>query len=325
MDTGLKDFSLAIFRFSFNPSEEIWLPPYKGSAFRGVFGSVFKRVVCISSEKVCKSCLLNFRCVYSYTFETPIDGKVKFNTTHLPHPYVIEPPLEEKTLYLPGEYFSLNLILIGNAIEYLPYFVFVMERLGENRIGKRRGRFFLERVENLPHPSDEKGRIIYELKSKRLLADIEIKKPFETGGELQENNSNTLTLHFLTPTRITYRNRLCGPLEFNFSVFIKNILRRIALLTYHCGTELQIDYKDLLIQAENIQMQESSLYWYDWQRYSTRQNTRMKLGGFKGKVVFKGNILPFLPFIKCGEYIHIGKDTSFGLGKYIIEFVEGKQ
>ncbi|MCM8762553.1 MAG: CRISPR system precrRNA processing endoribonuclease RAMP protein Cas6 [Candidatus Omnitrophica bacterium] len=45
----------------------------------------------------------------------------------------------------------------------------------------------------------------------------------------------------------------------------------------------------------------------------------MRLGGFTGTITYKGNLKEFLPFIKLGEIIHIGKNTSFGLGKYIIK------
>jgi len=44
----------------------------------------------------------------------------------------------------------------------------------------------------------------------------------------------------------------------------------------------------------------------------------MKLGGFVGNITFEGDLKEFLPFVKLGEYIHIGKQTSFGLGKYEI-------
>jgi len=44
----------------------------------------------------------------------------------------------------------------------------------------------------------------------------------------------------------------------------------------------------------------------------------MKLGGFLGNITFEGDLKEFIPFIKLGEYIHIGKQTSFGLGKYEI-------
>jgi len=320
----MQSFSIAIFRFYFNPLEEIRLPPYKGSAFRGGFGSVFKRVVCVNKEEDCKDCLLKFKCVYSYVFETPIDDRVEFKTTHMPHPYVIEPPLENRTRYLPGDLFSVNLILVGKAIDYLPYFIFVMEMLGKNGIGKGRGRFLIERAENLSHPFDTEGKVIFDAKTKRLLCDMDRITFTCNKGEEENNICRSLSLHFLTPTRITFRNRLTTPSDFNFPVFTRNLLRRINLLSHHCDTRLQIDYKNLLIQAESVQTNENRLYWYDWERYSARQDTRMKLGGFKGKVTFYGPISPFLSLIKIGEYVHVGNDTSFGLGRYVIDKIVEK-
>jgi len=44
----------------------------------------------------------------------------------------------------------------------------------------------------------------------------------------------------------------------------------------------------------------------------------MMMGGFIGLVTFQGNFKEFLPFVNLGEYIHVGKGTSFGLGKYEI-------
>jgi len=44
----------------------------------------------------------------------------------------------------------------------------------------------------------------------------------------------------------------------------------------------------------------------------------MKLGGVIGRIAFKGEIGEFMPFIKLGEFLHVGKGTTFGLGKYEI-------
>jgi len=43
-------------------------------------------------------------------------------------------------------------------------------------------------------------------------------------------------------------------------------------------------------------------------------------GRFVGSITFEGDFEEFLPFLMLGEYIHVGKGTSFGLGKYEIEF-----
>jgi CRISPR/Cas system endoribonuclease Cas6 (RAMP superfamily) len=47
----------------------------------------------------------------------------------------------------------------------------------------------------------------------------------------------------------------------------------------------------------------------------------MMMGGFLGSISFTGDFKEFLPFIILGQYIHVGKGTSFGLGKYEIERV----
>lgn len=69
--------------------------------------------------------------------------------------------------------------------------------------------------------------------------------------------------------------------------------------------------------SEKVMIEKEDLTWYDWQRYSARQDTRMKLGGFVGEVTYTGEQLKeFFPYILLGKYIHVGKGATFGLGKY---------
>jgi len=63
---------------------------------------------------------------------------------------------------------------------------------------------------------------------------------------------------------------------------------------------------------------ESRLRWHDWERYSTRQEEKMKLGGFMGRIDFSGDFAPFWGYLVLGEIVHVGKGSSFGLGKYEI-------
>ena len=46
----------------------------------------------------------------------------------------------------------------------------------------------------------------------------------------------------------------------------------------------------------------------------------MKMGGFIGSITFEGDFEKFMPFLLLGEFIHVGKGTSFGLGKYKIKW-----
>jgi CRISPR/Cas system endoribonuclease Cas6 (RAMP superfamily) len=65
-------------------------------------------------------------------------------------------------------------------------------------------------------------------------------------------------------------------------------------------------------------MRDGNIRWRDWERYSARQDTRMKMGGFVGKVNYRGDVGEFLPLLRLGEILHLGKGTGFGLGRYEI-------
>lgn len=123
----------------------IALPPYKGSTLRGGFGHAFKKVVCTVRNKECSDCLLKTQCIYSYVFETPPpeDSQILRKYEKAPHPFVIEPPFETKTNYQPGDTITFGLVLIGRAVEYLPYFIYTFEELGKMGIGKGKGKYEL--------------------------------------------------------------------------------------------------------------------------------------------------------------------------------------
>jgi len=41
---------------------------------------------------------------------------------------------------------------------------------------------------------------------------------------------------------------------------------------------------------------------------------KMYMGGIAGKVIYSGDVQPFLPLIRMAEKVHLGKNTQFGLG-----------
>ncbi len=286
--------------------EPATLPPFKGSTLRGAFGIVFKNIVCINKKiSSCKECIISSKCVYKQIFEPDItkeDKKIEIST-----PFILEPPYDKKTIYKKGDKFEFNCIITGKVVDYFPYFLLTFKKIGEKGIGIKgnRGRYKLEKIKN---PS----RIIYE-GEKDILKDF--KRPVRF--TLPALKNNTLTLKFISPTRIKVGGKLINNLPF--SLFLKVLLRRISILNkYYWEKENIPDYKKLLEKSSSIITVNSNFKWYDWQRFSYRKKTVMKLGGFTGEITYKGDLEEFLPFIKLGEIIHIGKNTSFGLGKYDI-------
>jgi len=288
-------------------------PHYLGSTLRGGFGRSLREIVCLDPAQSCSSCLVKGRCPYLYIFETPRPEGItpSYSLSQCPHPFVIEPPLDMPPEYRPGDEMTFDLLLIGRAIGHLSLVIAAYELLGGMGLGRERARYRLEEV-----ISPSNGELIYVPGSKpsiptaMTLADL-----MEEAGKTDDDRR--LTLLFLTPTRIRYRGRLIS--ELSFQVFMRNLLRRILILSeLHCDERLELDPLAALREAERARTICSELNWRDWQRFSFRQRSKMKLGGFVGKVSFEGVSGSLFPLIKLGEYVHIGKGTSFGLGKYKI-------
>jgi CRISPR-associated endoribonuclease Cas6 len=232
-----------------------------------------------------------------------------------PHPFVLCPPLEDDRIYEPGEKLIFQLTLIGKALDYLPYFIYTFEELGQMGIGKGRGKFGLDEVRNLSLEKEKNGRIVYS-GNQKILQKTE--KALNLQAILSSLNvPDVLKLYFLTPVRLKFEEELVSTMDFH--ILFRNLLRRISLLSYfHCGYELGADFRQLINEAKEVQTRDSNLRWYDWERYSGRQQEKMKLGGIIGKIAYSGNLTVFFPYIQLGELIHVGKGTSFGLGKYEI-------
>ena len=316
------------FDLSIRATDPILLPTYKGSTLRGGFGNAFKKVVCALKDKECAGCILKERCVYSYVFETPppAGARVMRKYEHAPHPFVIEPPPERRMGYKPGDELTFGLTLVGRAIDYLPYFIYTFDELGGIGIGKGRGKYRLMAVSRRPDPQPAaccaspapgSGSKIYTAETQKLepfipeVIPVDI-APQEAGPPLG------LALNFLTPTRIYHDAHLAHGLDFQ--LLIRQLLRRISMLAYfHCDVDTEDwDFRGCIERAGTVATRASELRWYAWQRYSARQDKRVDMDGFWGRIAYEGDVAPFLSLLRAGEVLHVGKATTFGLGRYEI-------
>ena len=316
----LGNFTCARYRFVLQAQTPLRLRAFAGATLRGGFGHVFKRTVCIWPPGDCPRCLLKNTCSYPYVFETaPPPGSAKLRgLEQIPRPFVIEAPDVNRGLYQPGEDFEFRLVLIGRAIDYLPYFLFVFCELGRVGLGPGRGQFQLVEV----HREEQDGsQRVYNAADGVLSTAGGPVTAADLTGRLVAAPAGRIVVRFLTPTRI--RSDGAVRTQVSFQDLVRALLRRLSSLCYfHCGCELQADFRGLIEQASRFGTVQSDLSWRSQERFSVQQEQRIEMGGVVGQVVFEApdgeDLTAFLLLLAAGEWVHVGKGCVMGLGKYRI-------
>ena len=131
-------------------------------------------------------------------------------------------------------------------------------------------------------------------------------------------------VQFLSPTRI--RNDGNYRRDLTFQDLVRALLRRLSSLCYfHCGCELQVDFKRMIDQAAAVRTVRCDLRWQEQERFSGRQRQRIEMGGVVGRVEFEADdaevMAGYWPLLKAGEWVHVGKGCVMGLGRYRVETV----
>ncbi len=339
MKDALNNLSFSRFKAYFQVKKTVDLPSYAGSTFRGALGHGLRKVRYGTKGDACSECMVRSQCrygaLYAYLFESPSDHPfIAENSRSLqmkhetyPQPFILEPPAGG--LYLSGEFLPLWFTLVGKAIECFPFMACGLSHISHvgmvyNEGGIRgRGKISLEAIVDGTPSEDGSETLIYDGRTGRVVGpgqilDFDLVQHWVTSSLDREHPVERIRIRFLSPFRYKNENRLGKPLIFE--VFMRNVFRRLTLLSVHSPIPLAIDYKNLLALAENVQRETSTLQWFDWERASARQKVRMKLGGVVGDIVFSGDLSEFLPYIKMGEFLNIGKGGAFGLGKYEVAF-----
>jgi len=310
---GTGAMTTATLMVQFKALQSARLPYYKGAVIRGGFGLAFRRVACAFPKRECEACLLRRKCVWSYVFATPRpeESTIMRKYETIPHPFVIDPLLDDRTRLERGDTLAFELTLIGRAIEHVPYFIYAFEQMAEQGLGPGRAKFTVDAVR-------QNGTLFYDAESKAITSPLALAHlELSSSKPVRQPDSKSATFRFLTPTRMTYEGRMARRPAFH--VVLRSLLRRIGLLAYFHDQAIEIDYVGLIKQAEEVGTTECSMGTYQWRRYSSRQDRAIDMDGMVGSATYEGEFGPFLPYLRAGEVLHVGKGTSFGMGKYKLE------
>lgn len=283
--------------------------PYKGSMLRGSLGASLRRGLCMTRQKVCGECILAANCIFPRIFNPlpapGVQGAV---------PFCLETDMDNRSQYAAGELFSFGLKLFSYGVEYLPFFVQALRMAGERGMGSPRipGKFIIESITC-------RGKAIYDPETDNL--DVPQCQNLGDARETAPAGRNDLSLRLRTPLRHKADNHFSATLEFTELFHL--ILRRVRALCLIDGNRWRLEperYSGMRRAASAVRITENNLRWHDWTRYSSRQEAYMKFGGLMGRIVYSGDMAIFNEMLHFAQVAHIGKQTSFGLGRVDAEY-----
>ncbi len=293
------------YNFTFKVMKKIQLPDYSGSVLRGHFGNQLRRTVCLTKQATCDNCPLIKRCSYGRLFEN-------INDRIFIHPYIIE-PLPYKTNFInENKDFTFSMILIGDAIEDLSLITFIWSKVFSIGFKHRDNIGFAE----LTMISLDSGEIIYDKEDENPII-----RDHNQYISLTEKNYNSVTIKMITPLRIQTTNDygksiILGQENFTIKEFVKSLIRRVKILKEYLNLDFPIydinEFQDITMITNNIKFTSTK-------RFSSKQKAEMEFYGLLGEFELNGDSLAKLSLIlELCQYLHIGKSTTFGFGKYKI-------
>jgi hypothetical protein len=290
--------------------DDLALPAYAGSMLRGVFGHSLRKLSCMTRMKTCENCPLLSTCPYSQIFETSVASAPSAGgQTNNTKPYVIEPPGGAERRLLSGATFTFAMVLFGQTVQQLPLIILAWERALQQGLGKHNRRCQLVCVHlGNPHaPVFQSGGPIGPLSQLPRVNTVHW---------LQRRQ---IVLKLLSPLRLQQQGKRVGSRELTPRILLMTLARRYKLLADIClDKPVELDFRHIGEVADSLALS-GRLRWFDWERFSNRQQQSMTLGGLTGELSLSGELEPLASLLEIGQWLHIGKETTFGLGQYQLQ------
>ena len=266
------------------------LPAFLGPTLRGAIGHA----------------LYNDRAAYQYLYRNRTVNGDRQDTVN---PYVIVPPPIGQNDYRERELLNFQLLLFGDAERFAKALLGTLHRSQGLALGAGRGAFALCKVTNA---SDQ--RVLWEKGVFHAIAAC--------GSELPCRSLPCVTqatVRTVTPLRIRHAGELRTKVDF--PAIFRNIAGRIGALTARYGgwTD-QAEISRLQLLSEKIETVEDTMSVIQMERYSSRLQTKTEFNGLMGAVRFEGELSPFVPWLYAAQMLHLGRNTTFGMGRIEVEF-----
>lgn len=308
MTTGhYLDIRYVKLKFTVVLTEDCSLPRHKASMLRGGIGEMLLRANCIR-DRNCESCDFEEECIVQRTMYSKFKQKPKFVSEGESIGYILECE-SAKQVFEAGDTFSFYLILFGKTIVYFSQYLNAIYALGNFGVGKESAHFQIVSVQNSYGKHILRENNVYMENYTVETVSGYVEKRLEAIG-MKEN----ATIRFCSPLSVKYHGENLE--EFDVTALFRSLARRVYMLDLF--EEMEEDDLDIrTMELPVITHQECSRETVP--RYSNRKQQKIYLHGIRGRVSMEGISEELFRLLLAGEILHLGKNTSFGFGRYVVE------
>lgn len=196
--------------------------------------------------------------------------------------------------------------------QYLQAFhYFGMQGIGRNHI-----RFQISRVTNSIGKTLVEGSSVFKERYKVMFVSDYVRYRLKSADIRNVMNVDCCRLVFQSPLTLKYQGEIQK--DFFPDALFAAIERRIYILNCYEGNR-GYSKNSLLSLEEHMPIRVNGKAWFEKiPRYSGTQNSKVEFGGIRGWCDLENIDDNMLTLLLTGELLHIGKNTSFGFGKYTL-------
>ena len=305
-------FEFYRFRFHFRSTGTLYFPAYKsGNIVRGAFGGIFRKLVCIPSCHDAKTCDVRGSCPYARVFEPQAArGEGPSGLADWPRPFVFRAAHLDGRTVSPGEAFHFDVHIFDVHDPALAYFVLAFAQLVREGLGPGRGRAELTWVDQLDLTAAPVQRVFdgerFQVREPAAPNVVELSGTPE--------HADGVRVRFVTPTELKAGHQVAD--RPDFGILFGRLRDRISTLRALYGAgPLEIDFGAMGERAAAVRMTRCDLQRTEVDRLSSRTGQRHPLGGFVGEVEYEGELGEFLPYLRLGKWVGVGRQTVWGKGE----------